>query len=61
MKESKRKIDEDCGIKLSEKFNKISIFGRKLRKKRGGVGCVNVRILRDNGICVSGKAKVKEV
>ena len=33
-KESIRKVDEEFGIKLSEKFNENKLFGKKLRKQK---------------------------
>ena len=55
MKEGKRKVDEEFSIKLNEKFNENELFWKEVKKKREGVGGVNVRIKGEDGLHVKVK------
>ena len=60
--ESKRKVDEEFGRKLSEKlFENEKLFCKEVKRKRGGVGGMSVRVKREDGVLVSSREEVKEV
>ena len=46
----KERLDEEFGIKLSKKFHINELFWKEVKKERGEVEGVNVRIKRDNGV-----------
>ena len=49
VKETKRKVEKEFGIKLSEKFSENKkLFWKEGKKEKGGVGGVNVRIRRED-------------
>ncbi len=60
--ESKMRVDEEFGRKLSERFMKYrKLFWREMKKERGDVGGVSLRMRREDGMLVSSKKVVKGV
>ncbi len=60
--ESKMRIDEEFGRKLSEKFmDNRKLLWKEVKKERGDVGGVSLRMKREDGMLVSSKDKVKGV
>ncbi len=60
--ESKKRVDEEFGSKLIEKFmDNRKLFWKEVKKERGDVGGVSLRIKRDDGMLVSSKEEVKGV
>ena len=49
--ESKMRVDEEFGRKLSEKFmDNKKLFWKEVRKERGDVGGVSLRMRREDGM-----------
>ena len=43
-------MDEEFSVKINEKFNENKLlFWKEVKKERGGVGAVNVRIKGERG------------
>ncbi|KAK3889840.1 hypothetical protein Pcinc_006166 [Petrolisthes cinctipes] len=60
--ESKRRVDEEFGKKLSEKFKENKkLFWKEVKRERGEGKSGSVRIKREDGVTVSGSEEVKEV
>ena len=60
--ESKMKVDEEFGRKLSEKFmDNRKLFWKEVRKERGDTGGVSLRMKREDGMLVGSKEEVKGV
>ncbi len=60
--ESKMRVDEEFGRKLSDKFmDNRKLFWREVKKERGDVGGVSLRMKREHGMLVSSKKEVKGV
>ena len=60
--ESKMRVDEEFGRKLSEKFmDNKKLFWKEVRKERGDVGGVSLRMRREDGMLVGSKEEVKGV
>ncbi|KAK4327054.1 hypothetical protein Pmani_002500 [Petrolisthes manimaculis] len=60
--ESKRRVDEEFGRKLSEKFRENKkLFWKEVKKERGEGKSGSVRMKREDGVTVSRSEEVKEV
>ncbi len=58
--ESKIRVDEEFGRKLSEKFmDNRKLFWKEVKRARGDVGGVSLRMKREDGVLVSRKEEVK--
>ncbi len=56
------RVDEEFGRKLSEKFmENRKLFWKEVKKERGDVGSVSLRMKREDGMHVSSKEEVKGV
>ncbi len=60
--ESKMRVDEEFGRKLSEKFmDNRKLFWKEVKRGRGGVGGVSLRMKREDGVLVCRREEVKGV
>ncbi|KAK3893161.1 hypothetical protein Pcinc_003002 [Petrolisthes cinctipes] len=60
--ESKRRVDEEFGMKLSEKFKENKkLFWKEVKRERGEGKSGSVRMKREDGVTVSRSEEVKEV
>ena len=55
-----KNVAEEIRVRRRTEYKSWNSFGRKLRK-REGVGGVNVRIKRKDGVCLSGKEKYERI
>ncbi len=62
IKESKRRVDEEFGSKLSQNFNENKkLFWKEVKKARGGEKSGDVRMRGEDGELVGGKSELKEI
>ena len=62
VRDSQRRVDEEFGRKLSEKFNENKkLFWKEVKKERGDVGGVSARMKREDGALVGSREEVKGV
>ncbi len=60
--ESKRRVDEEFGRKLSQNFSENKqLFWREVRKVRGGEKSGDVRMRGEDGELVGGESELKEI
>lgn len=56
IRESKKRVDEEFGRKLSEKFSENKkLFWKEIKKERWGEECGSVRMKREDGVLVGSK------